>query len=293
MGIQRVHELARSSDFSIGERPTATRRWVCTLADTTLQNDALDERDVLTELGIAGWGALHPTWSSLKLRRLQINERFNDSPYHVEVVGEYGTISDAETETPTQRDPIWAFESYGANFPALYYYHGAGNNDVRALTNSAYDLFEGLVTDEAMVKASIKANVGEFPMAQVEATNTINGADYAGAPQYTWKVAGVSAVYTIEYFNDQTYRYWATSIDLLYRQTTWILQLPDVGWNFLNGSVKQRAMVFDEKNAEWVASASPVGLNSSGQQTFGLPALLQRRVNQVSDFTDLFGEPPD
>jgi hypothetical protein len=52
-------------------------------------------------------------------------------------------------------------------------------------------------------------------------------------------------------------------------------------------------MVFDFENGEWVASANPVGLDGSGNQTFGLPALLQRRVNQVSDFTELFGEPPD
>jgi hypothetical protein len=51
-------------------------------------------------------------------------------------------------------------------------------------------------------------------------------------------------------------------------------------------------MVFDEKNAEWVASASPIGLNGSGNQTFGQPAILYRRVNPAMDFTSLLGLPP-
>jgi hypothetical protein len=78
----------------------------------------------------------------------------------------------------------------------------------------------------------------------------------------------------------------------MYRQTGWVLQLPDVGWNYLSGGQKRRAMVFDFENGEWVASANPVGLDGSGNQTSGQPAVLQRRVNQVANFTTLFGTPP-
>jgi hypothetical protein len=65
-----------------------------------------------------------------------------------------------------------------------------------------------------------------------------------------------------------------------------------VGWNYLSGGQKRRAMVFDFENGEWVASANPVGLDGSGNQTSGQPAVLQRRVNQVANFTTLFGTPP-
>jgi hypothetical protein len=41
-----------------------------------------------------------------------------------------------------------------------------------------------------------------------------------------------------------------------------------------------------------VASASPIGLNGSGNQTFGQPAILYRRVNPAMDFTSLLGLPP-
>jgi hypothetical protein len=77
----------------------------------------------------------------------------------------------------------------------------------------------------------------------------------------------------------------------MYRQTGWVLQLPDVGWNYLRDGQKRRAMVFDFENGEWVASANPVGLYL-GEQVSGQPDVLPRRVNQVANFTTLFGTPP-
>jgi hypothetical protein len=50
-------------------------------------------------------------------------------------------------------------------------------------------------------------------------------------------------------------------------------------------------MVFDFENGEWVASANPVGLYL-GEQVSGQPDVLPRRVNQVANFTTLFGTPP-
>jgi len=81
-------------------------------------------------------------------------------------------------------------------------------------------------------------------------------------------------------------------IDLAYRQSGWLLQLPDVGWNFLSGSEKRRAMVFDFRNGEWVASPNPVALDGNGNQTSGRPEILYRRVNPFIDFAQVFGTPP-
>jgi len=63
-----------------------------------------------------------------------------------------------------------------------------------------------------------------------------------------------------------------------------------VGFNFIAGGEKRRAMVFDFQNGEWIASPNPVGLDGSGGQTLGAPAILTRRVNPRADFST-FGTP--
>jgi hypothetical protein len=50
-------------------------------------------------------------------------------------------------------------------------------------------------------------------------------------------------------------------------------------------------MVFDFENAEWIATSNPVGLDGNGAQTFGAPAILNRRVFPQSDLAALFGSP--
>lgn len=292
MSIVSHFELARSFDYPLGDRAIARRTFVCTLSNDTLQGAPLNETDIFPRLGLGGFGTAHPTWSSLGLRRVMVNERFGDSPYHVEVIAEYGAVSTNDLVTPTSRAPLWDVQSMPSQIPTFYYYFGNGNNDVRPLTNSANDFFEGLVTEESIVKAVKRYNSSTFPLAQMQATNTINGSSYFGTPEHTWKCAGVTATQTIEFFNNVTYTYYATQVELTYRQTGWVLQLPDVGWNYLEGGVKKRGMVFDDKNGEWIASPNPVGLNGFGAQTLGVPAILPRRVNQVTDFFSLFGAPP-
>lgn len=292
MGIVSVSEQARTVEFTLNAAGVAKRAWILTLSDDTLSGNPLDEDEVLTALGLTTWYDAHPTWTFLNLRKLVITERAGDSPYHVEAVAEYGPTQANEILAPLSRDPVWAFEGSRSEVPALYYYEGTGNDDVRPLTNSAYDYFQGLTTAESMVKATCKRNFSSFPTAQMAAMNSINNATYFGGPTYTWKCDGVTVAQVIEVFNNATYSYWAAQIELLYRQTGWVLQLPDVGWNFLDGSEKRRAMVFDFKNGEWVPSANPIGLDGGGGQTFGEPAILPRRVNPAANFTTLFGTPP-
>ena len=88
------------------------------------------------------------------------------------------------------------------------------------------------------------------------------------------------------------YRYWAVKVEILFRQTGWPLQLPDVGFNFLSGGQKRRGMVLDFENAEWVASPGPIGLDGSGNQTLGAPEILTRRVHREVNFNAYFGAPP-
>ena len=298
MGIVSTHELARTVESEVGLPERAVRRWAIVLSDNTLQGNPLSERDVFVSLGFGNWGEPHPTFDHLLLRKVTLNERLNDSPYHAECIAEYSYIEPEAIQAPTNRRADWRFESQPGQVAALFYYHDAsvgafsGNNDIRPLTNSAFDYFDGLTADETMVKITISKNFWPFPLTIFGMLNFINSETYMTCTRYTLKCTGVTADYTQEFFSNQTFKFWETQIELMFRQSGWQLRLPDVGWNFLNGGTKQRAMVFDERNGEWVASANPIGLNGSGQQTFGQPAILQRRVNPAMDFGPLLGRPP-
>ena len=289
MPIQSWRELARTTEGEVRGTTTATRTFVLTLADNTLENNPPTEAEIISTLSLDNWGAAHPALTFLGLRKVSITERFSDSPYHVQVVAEYGLITANDLLAPTSRTSEWTFAAEPAQVPAFYYWDGTTR---RPLVNSANDYFEGLTTEEQIVRATIKKNYANFPASQMQATNKINSGDYFGCPAHSWKVAGVNATYTIESYNNVVYTYWATTSEILYRESKWNLQLPDVGWNFIGGGQKRRAMVFDFQNGEWVASANPVALDGSGGQSSGFPAILERRVNAEANFSTLFGTPP-
>jgi hypothetical protein len=288
-------ELAREYDIDrVGDR-VAKRTWVCTLSDDTLTAAAVETvaTQVIEAVGVSTWGQQHPEYPSLGARKYTLTERFGDSPYHVQIVVEYGLLTANDLLTPTAQAAQWSFEATQGQVPALYYYEGSGNGTMYPLTNSAYDYFEGLVTEETMTKATMKKNYASFPTAQVAATNSINNALWFGGPQHTWKITGVNAEYTVGFYNWTVVSYWATSVQLMYRQTGWKLQLPDVGWNFISGGQKRRAMVFDFQNGEWVASPNPVALSGGNINITGRPDILPRRVNPEANFSSLFPEVPD
>ena len=289
MPIQSWRELARTTEGEVRGTTTATRTFVLTLADNTLENNPPTEAEIISTLSLDNWGTAHPALTFLGLRKVSITERFSDSPYHVQVVAEYGLITANDLLTPTSRTSEWTFAAEPAQVPAFYYWDGTTR---RPLVNSANDYFEGLTTEEQLVRATIKKNYANFPASQMQATNKINSGDYFGCPAHSWKVAGVNATYTIESYNNVIYTYWATTCEIVYRESKWNLQLPDVGWNFIGGGQKRRAMVFDFQNGEWVASANPVALDGSGGQSSGFPAILERRVNAEANFSTLFGTPP-
>jgi hypothetical protein len=69
--------------------------------------------------------------------------------------------------------------------------------------------------------------------------------------------------------------------------------LPDVGWNFIAGGQKRRAMVFDFENSEWVPSPNPIGLDGSGGPSpTGYPEILIRPVNPEANLSSIFGSTP-
>jgi hypothetical protein len=287
-------EMAREYDIDRAGDRVAKRSFVCTLSDDTLTAAAVETvaTQVIAAAGLATWGQQHPEYPSLGLRKYTLTERYGDSPYHIQIVAEYGLLTANDLLTPTSQAAQWSFEATQGQVPALYYYDGSGNGTMYPLVNSANDFFEGLVTEETMTKATMKKNYASFPTAQVAATNSINNALWFGGPTHTWKITGVNAEYTVGFFNWTVISYWATSVQLMYRQTGWKLQLPDVGWNYLDGGQKRRAMVFDFQNGEWVASPNPVALTNGNINITGRPAILPRRVNPEANFSSLFPDVP-
>ena len=281
-------ELFRKAVYEVGATRQLTREFVCVLSDDALTGTPITEPQIATALGV-DLGSTHPTYSSYRVRKITLTEGFEGSPYHVHFVAEYGIILANELLHPTSRVAVWEFDSSPGEVPALSYYDGT---TLRPLTNSAYDYFPGLVTQESTVAAKVTQNFATFPSSWFTAQNCVNNGLYLGCPAHSVKVQKVTVVQDQEEFGGNVVAFWKATAELHYRQSGHNLQLPDVGWNFLGGGQKRRAMVYDFENSEWVASPNPVGLDGSGGLTLGVPAILNRRVNPEANFASIFGTPP-
>jgi len=288
--IASTRELARTFENEVRVGGVAKRRWVCMLSDNALTAGGPPDITTILNATCGGtWGVAHPIHTALGLRKLAVNERFEDNPYALEVIVEYGLIKADDVVTPTSRASVWSFESKPGEVPALFYYDGSTQ---RPLTNSAFDYFPGLTTEETLVQIKVSKNFSSVPSSWLSVQNYVNNATFLGCPQDTVKVAGVDVQYAAEEFNNTLIQFYAATATLAYRQSSHNLLLPDVGFNYIDGTQKRRAMVFDFQNAEWVASPNPVGLDGYGGLTLGAPAILTRRVNPRADFTATFGAPP-
>ena len=294
MAIVSSKELFRKSTFEIGKVHQFEREWVCVLSDDAIQNPPT-ELEVLQHLNL-DYGTPYPTFPRYGLRKLAVTEGHGDSPYHIHVRAEYGVVLADELLYPESRAAEWEFDSVPGEVPALAFYEGTGNGTLRPLTNSAYDYFQGLVTQESLIVARVTKNfltMSAGPNGWLLSQNCVNNATYLGLPAHTWKVGKVTVTPVSEEFSGSVRRFWKCVAELHYRQSGHNYQLPDVGFNFLNGNQKRRCMVFDFENAEWIPSPTPVGLNGSGAQTFAAPAILNRRVNPEIDFASRFGSAPE
>lgn len=292
MPVTSVKELARSADAELLQPTVLKRRWVCVLADNTLTGTPTTEDDIIASLGIGEWGTRHPMRPFFCLRKWSIREGFEGSPYHVEVTAEYSLVRVSDLLDPWDRPAEWSAEGSQGEFPALAHYNSVGNDDVRPLTNSAFDYYPGLTTTESIARITVRRNFLLWPTGWFAANNCVNATPYFGCPTHTLRVAGVAAEPASEERSTGIVNYWRATATLAYRWSGHNLQLPDVGFNFISGGQKRRAMVFDFQNSEWVPSPNPVGLDGNGGQTQGQPAVLNRRVNPEVEFRDIFGVPP-
>jgi hypothetical protein len=277
--------VGRTFSHRFGEPPSAERKFVL-----TLDNTAPTITEAANTVGIFH-GAPHPEYPFMIMTDAQLTEG-SPSPFHAEITYRYEVLNPDERDpNPLARPDVWSFSTGGAAVPALFYWDGATQ---KPLVNSAFDYFEGLTTEEGECRATINANRASFPLATaVAVTNTVNQGTYLGAPAHHWKCIGISGQQQTEVVNGAEVNYWAITSELAYRQTGWNLQLPDVGYNFLDGSVKKRAYVIDPDSGEKVAAVNPVALNSNGtlKSAGQLPDILDRRVNREVDFSTYFGTP--
>lgn len=286
MPVVNIKEMAQTGTFKFGESPELTRRLILTVDEPGVDTPVT----IVQQVGI-DIGSPHPVFLGVPCNQISINENFDNSPYHIEFIAIYDRgETDIEEANPLARRSQWKFETMGQAVPALFHY--AGGQQL-PLTNSAFDLFEGLTTDEAMCRATVTSNLRNFPVAlATAATNRINAQGYLFGNPRTWKCQGITAEYKQEDVAGRVVDYWEVTSVLMFRMSGWDLLLPDMGFNALVGGQKQRVMTFDAENSEFIPSPVPMGLDGNGAQTFGAPALLVRQIYLEANFSSLFGFPP-
>jgi hypothetical protein len=139
---------------------------------------------------------------------------------------------------------------------------------------------------------TIKQNFASRPASIINSFGFLNSDSFSGAAAHHCKHEGSKVEKVEELWGNVRYNYWRAESQVLFRPSGWNLQLPDVGFNFISGGQKRRAMVFDFENSEWVPSANPLGLDGFGGLTGSYPAILERRVLPETSFSALFGSPP-
>lgn len=286
--------LPRSGSHRFGEAPTAERKFVATVDGPT------PITEVANAIGIFH-GSQHPELQFLRMLNASYSE---PDRFHVEATYSYELPAVGTQEldpNPLARPDVWSFSTGGAQVPALTYYHGSGNGDVRPLVNAAHDFFEGLTTLEAEVRATIAWNRATFPAALAAAvTNAINDGPYLWGGTHTWQCAGISAQRQYEVVNDVEIGYWSGTTELVYRASGWNMLLPHVGFNCLDGTDKRPCLVEgNEPGDAPVAASTPQALNEDGTQKYppgttqGPPAILTRRIYREINFEPYFGTPPN
>ena len=284
MGIVNVTELAQvSASRRFGEPPVFQRQFV-----VEVDNPETTQSDILVASDIP-FLQPHPEASYCKAFNASVTN-YNSSRWHYLVTWDYELPKQANVDpNPLSRLDIWKWSTGGLQVPSLYYYEG---DTLAPLQNSANDFFEGVTTDISTLQASISGNRATFDYGlATTVTNAINSAEYLGAPQYTWKCSGIAATPAVEVVGEAEVRYWQVEVTLEYRPDGWELQLPNVGWNYLDGSTKKRAYVIDTDSGDKVQSSNPQPLSTNGTLATGAPTILKRRVHKAVNFSQFFGAP--
>lgn len=285
MAVTSVTELAAvSASRKFGEPPTFQRKWVVEVNDPTTP-----QTTIVNAVGVS-FLTPHPEASYSLAMNVSVSN-YSSSRWHYEVTWDYELPKQSNIDpNPLARPDIWRWTTGGLQVPALYYYDG---DTIKALTNSASDFFEGATTDISTLQASISSNRPTFDYGLATLiTNTVNSDSFLNSAVHTWKCSGIAGTPAVEVVNEVEVRYFQIEVTLEYRPDGWPLQLPDIGYNYLDGSVKKRAYVIDTDTGDKVPASNPQPLNTNGSLKTGAPDILTRRVHKAIPFSTYFGTPP-
>lgn len=284
MAVTSVTELAAvSASRKFGEPPSFQRKWVVEVDDPRTTQTAIVNAVPVSFL------SSHPEATYSRAMNVSVSN-YNGSRWHYEVTWDYDLPAQANANVnPLARPDVWRWTTGGLQVPALYYYDGTM---LKVLTNSAGDYFEGATTDISTLQASISGNRATFDFGLATAvTNSLNSDVFLGSPAHTWKCSGISGTPQVEVVNEVETRYWQVEVTLEYRPDGWPLRLPDVGWNYLDGTTRKRVYVIDTDTSEKVPSSNPQPLTTTGGLKTGAPDVLVRRVHRAVPFARYFGTP--
>ena len=285
MGIVSTTELATvSASRKFGEAPTFQRKFVVEVDDPTTQQTTIANAPGISFL------AAHPEASYCKAMNVGVSS-YSGSRWHYEVTWDYELPKQQNVDpNPLTRADIWKWSTGGLQVPALYYYEG---ETLEPLQNSAQDFFEGVTTDISTLQASISGNRATFDYGlATTVTNSVNSSPYLGGAAYTWKCSGIAANPAVEVVNEVEIRYWQVEVTLEYRPDGWPLQLPNIGWNYLDPTEgKTRVWVKEKGSSEQVPASNPQPLTEDGDLSTGAPTILVRRVHKAVNFQQYFGTP--
>lgn len=203
---------------------------------------------------------------------------------------------------PLSRPDVWKWSTGGVQVPCLTYYDAT--DTLRALVNTAGDFIEGLTEDEPTLTAHISGNRAVYDYNLAAAVHgSLNNAAYLGWPKWAWKVDGIRGEPAVEIVNEQEIRYFKVEVELTAKASGWVLQIPNVGYNFVSGGQKRRAWVWYDSGVageelQRVPSSGPQPLDSSGNLVTASPGesnppmILSRRTKKQINFPQYFGTPP-
>jgi hypothetical protein len=285
MGILSYTELATvAASRKFGEAPTFQRKFVVEVDDPTTQQTLIANAPGVAFL------SPHPEASYCRAMNVSVSN-YNGSRWHYEVTWDYELPKQQNVDpNPLARADIWKWSTGGLQVPALYYYEG---DTLTPLQNSAQDFFEGVTTDISTLQASISGNRATFDYGlATTVTNSVNSSPYLGGAAYTWKCSGIAANPAVEVVNEVEIRYWQVEVTLEYRPDGWPLQLPNIGWNYLDPTEgKTRVWVKEKGSSEQVPASNPQPLTEDGDLSTGAPTILVRRVHKAVNFQQYFGTP--
>lgn len=296
MAVIGYDELPRGqAQRRFGEPPTFERKWIVRVDDP-----ATAETLVVNAVPVA---FLDPHPEAPYCRAWEVSRDYYESNRWAHLVTwRYEVPKQANYDpNPLARPDIWKWTTGGVQIPCLTYYDS--NDAVKALVNTAGDFFEGLTEEEPTLTAHISGNRVTYDYNLASTIHgALNNAPYLGWPRWAWRVDGIRGEPAVEIVNEQEIRYYKVEAEITAKASTWVLQLPNVGWNYVTNGQRRRVFVWYDPGPgeaiQMVPASNPQPLDSSGNIVTALPGesnppmLLSRRTKRQINFVQFFGVPP-